>query len=270
MQNFLIYLLNGILAAGGGALLAYDIFYSGESHPVRDLQILIVLAGSIAITCGIYRENFLGSYRRYQNTYKDILGDAFSHDKRKRRMLLKAIDYYNRDYYAKAEGLLSSLRKKCGQYGMTAAERCAVGLFEALCMEETGRYEEAIAVYESILKRDQENALVWSNLGVDYEKAGRQEDALRAYQKAVALEPHNGVAYNNLAVCYLYIGKPEKALETALLALQLDSGQSGAIKAAAAANILLGRKRDGERYEKMYVANGGDWEEIRQLVRQLQ
>lgn len=83
----------------------------------------------------------------------------------------------------------------------------------ALIFAGTGRYEDAVDVYKSILDRDPRNDEVYGELGEAYQQLGMQEEAERSFKKAINLNPDHWVAYNRLGSYYLEIGNYEKAIE---------------------------------------------------------
>jgi tetratricopeptide (TPR) repeat protein len=74
-------------------------------------------------------------------------------------------------------------------------------LAEAHCKNE--RYDEAVDVYQKILRFQPENAEVFGFLGYLYWQAGRHQEADKAYKKAISLNKQNPIALNNLGVLYL-------------------------------------------------------------------
>jgi tetratricopeptide (TPR) repeat protein len=55
---------------------------------------------------------------------------------------------------------------------------------------DAGRYQEAIAAYTAILKRDQRNVDAITHLGVILALAGHHAEALEAFDRALAIDPH--------------------------------------------------------------------------------
>ncbi|MFN7310564.1 MAG: tetratricopeptide repeat protein [Vampirovibrionales bacterium] len=76
-------------------------------------------------------------------------------------------------------------------------------LAEAHCKAE--RYDEAVDVYQKILRFQPENAEVYGFLGYLYWQAGRHQEAEKAYKKAISLNKQNPIALNNLGVLYLEV-----------------------------------------------------------------
>jgi tetratricopeptide (TPR) repeat protein len=58
-----------------------------------------------------------------------------------------------------------------------------------------GRYQEAIAAYQAVLKRDPKNADALTHLGLIVAIGGHTEAALETFQKALALDPNYPPAY---------------------------------------------------------------------------
>ncbi|MBI4588747.1 MAG: tetratricopeptide repeat protein [Candidatus Rokubacteria bacterium] len=54
---------------------------------------------------------------------------------------------------------------------------------------DTGRYQEAIAAYQAVLKRDPKNVEAITHLGVILSIAGHDDNALEAFDKAIAIDP---------------------------------------------------------------------------------
>ncbi len=90
-------------------------------------------------------------------------------------------------------------------------------LAEAHCKGE--RYDEAVDVYQKILRFQPENAEVYGFLGYLYWQAGRHQEAEKAYKQAIALNKKNPIALNNLGVLYLDVwqdfGEARKYFEEA-------------------------------------------------------
>jgi tetratricopeptide (TPR) repeat protein len=64
---------------------------------------------------------------------------------------------------------------------------------------QEGKYDEAIASYESILKSGQESAEIYFNLGNCYYKQNKVAPAIFNFEKALLLNPSDSEIQNNLA-----------------------------------------------------------------------
>ena len=60
---------------------------------------------------------------------------------------------------------------------------------------DAGRYQEAIAAYQAVLKRDPRNVEAITHLGVILSVAGHDDNALEAFDKAIAIDPGYAHAY---------------------------------------------------------------------------
>lgn len=62
-----------------------------------------------------------------------------------------------------------------------------------------GAFDEALALYESILERHDRQPQVWLSYGHTLKTIGRLEDGIAAYRKAIALKPWSGEAWWSIA-----------------------------------------------------------------------
>ena len=60
------------------------------------------------------------------------------------------------------------------------------------------RWEDAIAINESVLKHFPDDLEALNRLGKAFSELGRNAEAVEAFEKALALSPHNGIARKNL------------------------------------------------------------------------
>jgi tetratricopeptide (TPR) repeat protein len=80
----------------------------------------------------------------------------------------------------------------------------------------SGRFEEAIGVYEKALRLDPETLpMLLHNLGNAYLMIGRYEEAIKAYKKALARNPMSPWANIGLAAAYSLSGHEKEAHEAA-------------------------------------------------------
>jgi tetratricopeptide (TPR) repeat protein len=66
-------------------------------------------------------------------------------------------------------------------------------------LTRTGGYEQAVAVFETLLASFPRQALLWVNYGRVLRTVGRRDEAIAAYRKAMELEPDMAAAYVGLA-----------------------------------------------------------------------
>ena len=68
---------------------------------------------------------------------------------------------------------------------------------------EQNRFEEAIAQWEEIVRKDPNLAEIHYNLGSAYMNQGKTESAIEAFKRALSVDPTLTEAYNKLGViCY--------------------------------------------------------------------
>ncbi|NOY38754.1 MAG: tetratricopeptide repeat protein [Nitrospirae bacterium] len=78
---------------------------------------------------------------------------------------------------------------------------------------DTGRFREAIDVYEKILEINPENVDVRVDLGTCYRNSGDPERAAGEYRKALSYDPKNVYAHRNLGIVLAYdLGMTEEAI----------------------------------------------------------
>ena len=75
-------------------------------------------------------------------------------------------------------------------------------------------YEKAIEAYDTSLKFDAKNAIVYNSLGFTYYVMENHEKAMEAYNKALAIDPDDENVYFNKGTIFLKEKKYDRALES--------------------------------------------------------
>jgi tetratricopeptide (TPR) repeat protein len=75
------------------------------------------------------------------------------------------------------------------------------------------RLAEAAAVFEAIVRKDENSPDAWRGLGIVHYKARRFEPAERAFRKALAIDPRRSGLKELLAAALRATGKPEPAIQ---------------------------------------------------------
>lgn len=97
--------------------------------------------------------------------------------------------------------------------------RYGIGIF----LQNQGRLEEAIAVYEEMLRLDSTHVLAWYNQGYIWlELEDQPERAIPFFEEAISLQPEYIDAIYNLGLAYERMDKPEKAKAYYRRALEVD------------------------------------------------
>lgn len=83
----------------------------------------------------------------------------------------------------------------------------------ARAVRETGRVQEALVIYRTLVARWPGDASLYHDLAVAAEAAGQPKEAARAEQAALALEPSNPAAANGLGLIQIEAGRPGDAIK---------------------------------------------------------
>ncbi len=82
----------------------------------------------------------------------------------------------------------------------------------ARALKETGRVQDALVIYRTLVARWPGDASLYHDLAVAAEAAGQSKEAARAEQAALALEPSNPAAANGLGLIQIEAGRPAEAI----------------------------------------------------------
>ncbi len=100
---------------------------------------------------------------------------------------------------------------------------------------DSGRFREAIDVYEKILEINPDNVDVRVDLGTCYRNSGDPERATEEYRKALGYDPKNPYAHRNLGIVLAYdLGRTKEAIIEleAYLKLSPDASDTPQVKQA--------------------------------------
>ncbi|MCS7301100.1 MAG: tetratricopeptide repeat protein, partial [Fimbriimonadales bacterium] len=96
--------------------------------------------------------------------------------------------------------------------GVCVLSLSAQSVREAVNLANQGKTQEAIAAFEALYQRDENNPTVVNWLGYLYLKAGKYAEAVPMLEKATRLSPRNAEAWNNLGNAYLHTNQLEKSI----------------------------------------------------------
>ena len=82
---------------------------------------------------------------------------------------------------------------------------------------DNGDYSSAIAFYKKCIQMDNNDPLIWNNIGTAFLHSGDAHSALNAYSTAISLNPYNTSALNNRGELLLYHFNEQEAGKTDLL-----------------------------------------------------
>ncbi len=94
---------------------------------------------------------------------------------------------------------------------------------KGIARRRQGLVNEAIAIYQDILKKQPQNGRVYYNLGIALSKKGELEASLKAYEKALELRPRMVEAMTNQADVLLRLGRDKEAEAILSRAIALDN-----------------------------------------------
>ena len=83
--------------------------------------------------------------------------------------------------------------------------------FYARVLKEDGKYDEAIAKLQSVLRQYPRDRVVWNELGRIYFLQKKYADAVKAFQATLAIDPEDLQAHYNLMLCYNGLGDDARA-----------------------------------------------------------
>ncbi len=93
---------------------------------------------------------------------------------------------------------------------------------EAIRHAAKGEFSDAISCLKCAIQMEQENYILWLNLGITYRDAGKPDLALSALEKALDLNPEDITTLETLAIISLNTGDIQSAYNYCLTAIQLD------------------------------------------------
>lgn len=82
-----------------------------------------------------------------------------------------------------------------------------------VALNQAGRYQDAVVMYQKALEVDPNSAMSHCNLGGAYYNLGRMHDAVDEFERSRQIDPNYMLAYANLANTYMKMGEALKAEE---------------------------------------------------------
>lgn len=97
---------------------------------------------------------------------------------------------------------------------------------EAIILASHGDFKSAIAYFKRALSLEQNNYLLWYNMGLTYRDSGDMDNALHSLEKAYCLEPQNQEVIETLATLYLIKKNFKKSYELCVKGLEDEKTNS--------------------------------------------
>ncbi len=97
---------------------------------------------------------------------------------------------------------------------------------QAIELAQKGEYREAIACFKRALAMENQNYLLWFNLGITYRDSGDLDDAKSSIEMALAIHPEDQEIIETLAALCYSMGFMEESMQYCSIGLQLNSQNS--------------------------------------------
>jgi tetratricopeptide (TPR) repeat protein len=117
-------------------------------------------------------------------------------------------------------------------------------LAEALAHHQAGCLNDAVAIYETLLARQPDNAAAWINLGAARRSIGNTDEAVAALRRAVALVPDHPGAQFNLGNALVDSGDTDAACSAFEAAISQAPGMADAY--VSWGNVLMAAGRNDD------------------------
>ena len=259
----------GILIVGIIGLFVYQTWQNGWQVEKGTLtKFGIVFIGLVLTMIKIISKTGAGRIsRQAMAQYDQIIGEAFSAPGKSglRRTLIRGISSSGGDEPTKALSILKPLVGKCE----TKADYEATLLFIAISYKDLGMLDDAIAVYEDLLKISPKYSRAWSNLGMIYTIKGQYTRSIECLENAVLYDENNPAAWNNLAQAYASSAQWQKVIEPAKRCLAIKSNMYQADSALMMAYYFLGEKEKCKESFDNAVLHGANAETLTRALTNL-
>jgi ribosomal protein S12 methylthiotransferase accessory factor len=94
--------------------------------------------------------------------------------------------------------------------------------YMGVCLNEMGKYREALAALQQAEKYDQERTDIYNSMGFSHFKLKEHEKAIAYFNKVLQLDPSSAIDYANIASNYRDMGQTKKAIQYYETALAMD------------------------------------------------
>lgn len=261
------YILYGLLMVGVIGLLVYD-YLPDKRIETSDLtRAVLLLIGSVLgiLKAGKPRRRAVSDKKTaYSNAYSTYIQNVFPEDKKAEKLFFDAVHDYNNDQPIRGIQKLQQLHNRCS----SSADRYAVTVFTALCMDDAGMQEPAAKAYRAAIQIRPDTTL-FSNLGLVLERMGQSKEATEAYAQAIRLDPGNPNPLNNLAQQYIRMGDYANGLTYARQAIAVNPKMRQALNAMTICSYMLGNMEDYETYYRQAVSNGSNGQKLKAFIQSL-
>ena len=85
---------------------------------------------------------------------------------------------------------------------------------QGVYLSSLGRHEEAVSVFDQVLRINSKLSVTWKERGDSLDKLGRYEEAVISFDKALEIEPDDHEVWNNRGIALLQMGKYDEAIQS--------------------------------------------------------
>ena len=150
--------------------------------------------------------------------YKDIIGKAYSHNRKGLSLVVKALSCYDKQNYELAEACLKEALHTCEEDLDFAVAFFVLGLVYS----DSNDFPSALESYNTAIKYNPKHDSAYNNIGLVYRRAGDPEAAIPYFEKALDINGASTFTCLNAAGAYYDLSMPDKAIEYALKALDIE------------------------------------------------
>ena len=126
---------------------------------------------------------------------------------------------------------------------------------QATDLAELGRYDEALALFQALLKTDSNNATIWNNIGIIQFRQGKYRDAVNAFGQAADISPLFTDALFNKSLALVNLGEDTGALRALDKVLKLNPSDQEALSQRALIVGKMARAGDKKKPDPEPVQN---------------
>jgi tetratricopeptide (TPR) repeat protein len=141
------------------------------------------------------------------------------------------------------------LRRTRGWLGSVFLSVCAA--LAVVCLVRTAvrntEFRDELSFYQSAVRLDPGNSLMWMRLGIVYTDAGLFDEALASFEKAAALAPDDPQIYFAMEPAYSAQERYEEGAAALRKVIDLDSDYAEAYFNLAGMTVFLGDEQEGGR-----------------------
>ncbi len=125
---------------------------------------------------------------------------------------------------------------------------------KALLKNLEGKYDEAVRLYDQILKNDPDNVIAMTNKGNSLNNLGKYEEAIRCLDRALAIHPNFHAAKINKGNALLLLKRYEEAIRYYDDVLRFNPNLAVALNNKAKALVALGKNKEANEFIQKAIA----------------